>query len=237
MQKKSSKKGSKKPISATLRARALAIINSDEYDVDTRASIKFQLKTNYDELADSVRSAEHGVTICDAFMSEAKQRQGIRAVVKLLGSDRGILPLWFLQAINSALVAMAQEKGIDTVFVNSPDGLWDGIHPDAENRITELFKASGGRERKFAFTPVLTDKQRVIDALDELLTSPQTPEDLYGHVADFVVEAVNDRGRHNSLIYDKPVLAVVIDTYSGDELRGAFLASEAARKAKEAQDA
>jgi hypothetical protein len=223
MQKKSTKKGLKKPIPAKLRARALAIINSDQYDDDTRASIKFQLRTNYEDLADTVRSAEQGVTICDAFMSEAKHREGVRAVVKLLGSGRGILPLWFLQAINSALVAMAKEKGIDTAFVNSPDGLWDGIHPDAENRITELFKASGGRERKFAFAPVLTEKERVTQAAIEILHNPQTPDDLYQALSEFVTDSLNrdiDKFMHSAT-----VLTLLIDAYPADELMGAVIAA------------
>jgi hypothetical protein len=129
--------------SPRLRARALAIINSDKYDRDTRASIAFQLKTNYSDLADMVRDAEKGVTICDVVGVLENQRLRARRVLpeisrsakkaedllrdpKTLGSVRAQL--------QEAVVSAAAEMGIDI------------FHPAIVRQVfIEIFRERGRR--------------------------------------------------------------------------------------------
>jgi hypothetical protein len=234
----------KTKISQRLRARALAIIKGN-YDNDTQESIRYMLRTNDEDLADMVRDAEKGVTICDTGMAQAKQREGIRQVVKILNVGQGILPLWFLEAVNGALVAVATDKGVDASFVNlSEHGLWQGMNPNAGKLITALFQeAPTLLDRKLAFAPVRTEQERVSDAMNELLSNPRTPGDLYEKLAEFIIDTVDDRGTVNerghkdSMIFSKAMMPLIIAAHPEDELQGAIEIAQADRRRaeKEAQ--
>lgn len=228
----------KKPISQSLRARALAIINNEGYDHDTRESIRYMLKTKVEDLATWVSDAEKGVTICDTFMSLAHQREGVRQVVKILNSGRGVIPLWFLEAVNNALVTVANTKGIDPAFVNfGRHGTWEGVSPNASKLITKLFESTGlGLDRDFMFAPVRTDSERVIDATAEILRNPQTPDDLFEHVAEYVTTVFNTTNGGEQIIYTAPILSVLIGSCPVDERMGAVHARHAAEDAKREQE-
>jgi hypothetical protein len=231
MTKQSTKR---KPPTKRLRDRALAIIKSDAYDDGTRESIRFMLRTSDLDLADMVKRAEEGETICDTLMVQAKRRQGVRQVVKLLASAKSVVPLWFLEAIESALVTVAKEVAdIDQLSIinHSQAGNWLGVNQGADRLIADLFTVSAGRlDRDFTFTPVLTERQRVVEATAEILRNPQTPADLFEHVAEFVNGVLNSTHGSDQIHHQPRVLAVILDSFPEDELMGAHLAAERARR-------
>jgi hypothetical protein len=224
MQRKSAKR---KPPSQKLRARALAIINNDKYDGDTRASIAFQLKTNYDDLADMVRDAEQGVTICDTVMVQTRQKEAAKQVTALINTPSP-LP-WFLRdAMVEALQKASTIEGIPLQEEGSSD-----LNRDA---VINLFANSQGlllRPRG----PKQQEKQRVVDATREILSNPQTPGDLFEHVAEFVTETLNKRGDGEDLIFITPLLTVIIGSFPDDESMGARKAARAAAREAEAKEA
>ena len=234
MQKKNSKNGHRenrkhatKRVPPTLRARALAIINSDAYDEDTRASIKFQLTTNYTGLVDMVTRAEQGETICDTYMVSAEQRNAARKVIALF-ETKGV-PDFLTDAM---LVALESAGAIKNVSLWKPDGNAEQFNPAAVAHL-------------FALTPMLSlrpkegiaaDRQRVIDATAEILRNPQSPADLFNAVAEFVTEAINKENRKDGqpgepeFFHTVPILSLILDSYPEDELRAAVIA---ARKAEQ----
>jgi hypothetical protein len=107
MQKKSSKK---KPPAKSLLARAKAIINSDNYDDDTRESIKFELDTNYSGLADMVERAEQGETICDTLRLERDYRKAAHQVIALC--NKSAAPDFLTDAMIEVLDEASKIKGI-----------------------------------------------------------------------------------------------------------------------------
>ena len=147
----------RKPPSQRLRARALAIINSDKYDQDTRASIAFQLKTNYDDLADMVRDAEQGVTICDTLMVAADQRKAARQIIALFE-----LPGVPDFLTDSLMDAMQRASAIEDIYLWRPKGNAEEFDPAA---VAKLFAFT----QSLSFKPS-THAQRVVEALDELLS-------------------------------------------------------------------
>ena len=222
MQKKSSKKTpqqrTKKRVPLALRARALAIINDDAYDEDTRASIKFQLSTNYENLAEMVQRAENGDTVLDTVMVQAECRNGARRVIALFETSG--VPDFVTDAIVDALIEAAAIKNIH---------VWKRQGKDAEE-----FDAAK-LANLFAVTPMFSlrksDKQRVIDATAEILRNPQAPADLFNAVAEFVTEAINKENRKDGepgqpeFFHTVPILSLILDSYPEDELRCAVIAA------------
>jgi hypothetical protein len=204
------KKRAIRRVPAALRARALAIINGDAYDEDTRASIKFQLRTNYDGLADMVTRAEEGETICDTIRVSAERRNAARKVIALF--ETAGVPDFLTDAMTDAL---AKASVIKEINLWKPKG-------DAEvYDVAALSSLFAGTSPMFSLDR--SDKQRVIDATAEILRNPQTPGDLFEHVAEFVTESHNKGG--DSLHYGLPMLALVIGSHPEDELRGAIIAA------------
>jgi hypothetical protein len=70
---------------------------------------------------------------------------------------------------------------------------------------------------------IIEEKNRVTEAVHEILHNPQTPDDLFQAVTKFVTDATNrDTER---LIHTMPVLTVLIDDYAPHELMGAVIAA------------
>ena len=218
MQKKNTKKTSKRTtnqIPAKLRARALAIINSDRYDGDTRASIKFQLSTKDADLAEMVKRVEQGETILDTIMVQADCRNAARKVIALF-EVKGV-PDFVTDAVMDALKHAAAIKR---------------LHIWKQKGDEEVFD-SAALSNLFAITPMLSldpsEKQRVTDATAEILRNPQTPSDLFCAVAEFVTEAMNKENQKDGepgqpeLLHTASILTVLLDSYPEDELRGAVL--------------
>lgn len=221
--KRASKKPTKrKPPSRRLRARALAIINSDGYDRDTRASIRFQLKTNYSDLADMVRDAEQGVTICDTVMVGADQRTAARQVIALF--ELPGVPDFLTDAM---MIALGKASAIEKIDLWKPKSEAEVFDPLA---VTKLFAYT----QSLSLKPN-TPKDRVVEAVNEILTNPQTPGDLFEHVAEFVTETLNNNGDSDQLVHTSPMLSLILDACPEDESMGARHAAREAERAKGVQ--
>lgn len=197
-------------IPATLRKRAQAIINSDAYDDDTRESIKYELRTNYDGLADMVGRAEQGETICDTFKDAAERRNAARRVIALIETPG--VPDFLADAMVDALARAAATKEIE---------LWkrDG---DAEaydaKAMAQLFLLAP----RFLPSPTrVSGKQCVADAVVEILQNPQTPADLYEHVAEWVAEAISRE--KNELLHGALVITALLASFPENESRAAVI--------------
>ncbi len=205
--------------SPRLRARALAIINSDKYDRDTRASIAFQLKTNYSDLADMVRDAEKGVTICDVKMVHADQRKAARQVVALI--NKSAAPDFLTTAMMVALQQAAAIKKIN---------LWTATANEMEelsaNALTKLFAVT----QRLSLQNGDDDREKVPAAVFELLHNPQTPDDLFEKVSEFVTDRLNSTKGSDQILHSAPALALIIDSYPADQLMGAIEAARATVK-------
>lgn len=181
--------------SPRLRARAQAIINSDKYDRDTRESIAFQLKTNYSDLADMVRDAEKGVTICDVEMVHADQRKAARQVVAII--NKSAAPDFLTTAMMVALQQAAAIKEIN---------LWTAAENETEDLNVEALADLFAVTQRLSLQNGDDDREKVSAALFELLHNPQTPGGLYETLADFVSSEVN-----NKLVHSAPVLGSLIN--------------------------
>lgn len=69
------------------------------------------------------------------------------------------------------------------------------------------------------------EKQRVTEAVHELLHNPQTPGDLWERVAEFITEALNNKGNGDDLHHTKPMLSLILDACSTTESRSAVIAA------------
>jgi hypothetical protein len=206
------KKAAHKP---TIKQRAQTIVDSDAYDNDTRESIRFHLETNDSELAEFVRRAEQGETICDTLPLEVeeyrhedeckKAAQYVIAAYEVKG-----IPDFLTDAMMVALNKAAEIKGV-TIWKDTEDGVAEEF--DATG-LADLF--SGAQTLSLD----IDDKERVLRATSELLHNPKTPQNLFEAVAEFVCEQSNVG---ENIYHSTPVLIEVLKSVPPEELRGAIL--------------
>lgn len=122
------------------------------------------------------------------------------------------LPGFVLTAVLDALTQAANRAGLEAPTY-SPESLMDGA------KLKAVLEHSQGLDLHGA----AADKLRVIEATTEILRNPHTPSDLWEGVAEFVTTSLNRGG--DSLHYGPPMLALVLDSYPPDELRGAVIAA------------
>ncbi|MGI8838654.1 MAG: hypothetical protein ACR2H4_18725 [Pyrinomonadaceae bacterium] len=195
MRKKNSttkKKGARRE---TIKQRARAILDSDQYDVDTRKSIQFMLQRKNDpDLADMVARAEQGEMILDTVRVGDENKRAARMVLNLLDSE--IIPLWLREAVEDALNFAYQRRvaGKDDepliLVRRSATGEWLGAekHLQVKKNLAMLFDLTPG----LTFTLHLSERAKLAQAISTILDNESTPARLYNEVADFVVETSNE---------------------------------------------
>jgi hypothetical protein len=175
--KKSSTKD-RRGISARLRKRAEAIINSTAYEQDTREAIAHILKQGDPaELAKYVRQAEEGDHICDLTLETQKDTQAARRTLAYLNSG---IPGFLRDAIIDAITKAGMKARIKT-----PDHFAQSA--SAQKQLADLFALTGGN-----FTLALNPRAQVAAHLAALLDNPDhVPTELYNALADEVTTLVD----------------------------------------------
>ncbi len=174
-------------VSAALRKRAQAIIDSDDYNQDTRVSIAFELKTNDTDLADMVERAEQEETICDTIRVDNENAAAARQVMALLNSE--IVPLWLRETTVEALALAARRIGSPLLSPALKDGkvtVADNPNPhfqDLRRNLANLLLFTQGN-----FSLRQSDRERLAEAISEILNNDLTPVRLHNELADFVTE-------------------------------------------------
>jgi hypothetical protein len=72
---------------------------------------------------------------------------------------------------------------------------------------------------------LIEEKNRVTEAVHEILHNSQTPDSLYEAVAEFVTETINRNGQDENILHSVSALTIILDQYPADELMGAVLAA------------
>lgn len=131
----------------------------------------------------------------------------------------GYMDLPTVDFITDAIVDAIAEAG---ELVSFPTPTFAPEESDDERRrmLAELF-SQAPRIR------LRDDKYKVLRATLELLHNPQTPADLYEHVAEFVCDSFNRTEQHGPRM-----LTVLLDAYPADELRGAVIAAREETRAE-----
>jgi hypothetical protein len=233
MQKKSSKKTSQRTkkravrrVPAALRARALAIINSNAYDDDSREGIRNVLNertSDLSDLIDYVQRVEDGETFCDMAGAGRKRQREAQIIFRFLQQP---ITRWLREAFMDALQGAAARADCEREYlvrINAREPVDKRL---ALNSLTQLLILGGGDRN----TLRLSERDKVVQATSELLSNPKTPASLFEAVAGFVTETMNRKEGQEELLYSAPMLTVFLDSYQEDELMGAVIAAR-----KEAQ--
>lgn len=126
------------------------------------------------------------------------------------------IPDFVTDAVMLALKEAAHVKRVN---------IWNGEEEFDSKVVGDLFADT----KMLSLEP--TPKQRVVDAVHEILNNPQTPGDLFEHVAEFVTETLNNSGDSDQLVHTSPMLSLILDACPEDELMGARRAARAAEQA------
>jgi hypothetical protein len=215
MQKKNSKK---KPPAKSLLTRAKAIIDSDAYDEDSREGIRGLLKTNDPDLADYVKRVEAGEGFYDLVAVANDHKNQAATILAFL---RKAIPAYLREAVVEALTEAARRVGHPQMAPALKDGkvvVTENSNPyfqDLRENVESLVSLTQGN-----FSLAFSNTEKVVRATSELLHNPQTPQELFEAVAEFVCEQSNVGG---NIYHSTPVLIEVLKSVPPEELRGAIL--------------
>jgi hypothetical protein len=228
MRKKSSKKKPQRTkkrvvrrVPAALRARALAIMNSDAYDDDSREGICNVLnerEADLSDLTDYVQRVEGGETFCDVAGEGRKRQREAQIIFRFLQQP---ITRWLREAVMDALQDAAARADCDREYLVRINAREPVDKKLALNSLTQLLILGGGDRN----TLRLSERDKVAQATSELLSNPKTPAGLFEAVAGFVTEALNRNEGQEELLYSAPMLTVILDSYPEDELMGAVIAA------------
>ena len=105
------------------------------------------------------------------------------------------------------------DSSTEYVVATLPNGEEVELHGDA----VEIAKTPGEKPK--------SDRDRVLQAIQELLHNPETPQGLYEAVAQFLCEQLNRCG--DNLYHSTAMIIEVLKTVPPDDTRGAVLAARA----------
>jgi hypothetical protein len=199
MQKKSSKKTSQRTkkrvrrVSPALRARALAIINSDAYDQDSRegiANVLNERKADLSDLTDLVQRVENGEEFWDLVGADRKMKDEALLVYRFLTSPN--LQPWLQEVVLDALQKAATRKDLgDDVFIINLNDHSPSNKKIALNSLVLLFTHARGMPGYFSLR--LSPYDRVAGAVHELISNQLTPTTLYDQVRDFITSTLGHK--------------------------------------------
>lgn len=137
---------------------------------------------------------------------EQKRALNENAALEVIGLfEHPYIPDFVTDAVMLALKEAAHVKGVN---------IWNGEEELDSKAVGALFADT----KMLSLEP--TPKQRVVDAVHEILSNPLTPGDLFEHVAEFVTETLNNHGG-DQLIHTAPMLSLILDACPENESMGA----------------
>lgn len=202
----------------TIKQRARAILDNDRYDEDTHNAIRRALDNNDPELGDLVDRAERGDIILDLIGEQEKFEKAASFVVEVI--NKSSAPDWLTTAM---LVAIEQARKIKSVRIFKEAANGSGEDFDVKE-LANLFVLTQRLDLEPRIAP--TARQRIADALSELLCNPETPTRLFEVAADYVAEASSGEDVAKAIYWQPEVLGKLIE-YRLDSLGDTVATEEA----------